>query len=139
MDHKILHFHNNTLLATLRADTSSGHTIPNRRAGAESPSPISCTTPLLAHNLPPKDVHKHVLVEVVDEDGLVPHEPIPLIDLNLPILVGDNDKVEQVPVLFLLPYNLSLHPPPFEPRFENPTSLTGLIPTSSTPASSSVN
>ncbi|KAF8336991.1 uncharacterized protein EI90DRAFT_3119310 [Cantharellus anzutake] len=44
-----------------------------------------------------------IIVEAVDEDGLVPHEPVPLVDLNLPIppipiLVGDNDEVEQVPV-----------------------------------------
>ncbi|KAF8326205.1 uncharacterized protein EI90DRAFT_3128128 [Cantharellus anzutake] len=83
---------------------------------------------LLAHDPPLKDVHKHVhvlyvrsdfdrvvassthesavVVEAVDEDGLVRHEPIPLIDLNLPIppipiLIGDNDEVEQVPVLVL--------------------------------------
>ncbi|KAF8314587.1 uncharacterized protein EI90DRAFT_3135860 [Cantharellus anzutake] len=41
--------------------------------------------------------------KAVNEDGLVPQEPIPLVDLNLPIppipiLVGDDDKVEQVPV-----------------------------------------
>ncbi|KAF8322402.1 uncharacterized protein EI90DRAFT_3130962 [Cantharellus anzutake] len=44
-----------------------------------------------------------VFVEAVNEDGLVPHEPVPLVDLNLPIppipnLVGDDDEVEQVPV-----------------------------------------
>ncbi|KAF8344266.1 uncharacterized protein EI90DRAFT_3115015 [Cantharellus anzutake] len=44
-----------------------------------------------------------IVIEAVDEDGLVPHEPVPLVDLNLPIspipiLVGDDDKAEQVPV-----------------------------------------
>ena len=77
-----------------------------------------------------------VLVEAVNADGLVPHEPVPLVDPNLlippnPILVGDDNGVEQVPVPVLaqlaqaitnlarstarpapIPLPVPLHPPP---------------------------
>ncbi|KAF8309950.1 uncharacterized protein EI90DRAFT_3140083 [Cantharellus anzutake] len=95
-----------------RAGTSSGLPVSNKHAGAESPSPTSRTVPSTTSSQSSSERRSHsrsrvtnhsfigsdfdcvvasnthdsaVFVEAVNEDGLVPHEPIPLIDLNLPI------------------------------------------------------
>ncbi|KAF8321930.1 uncharacterized protein EI90DRAFT_3131373 [Cantharellus anzutake] len=109
---------------TPRAGTSSGHPIPNRCAGAESPSPISHTipsttssrssserrSPSLCSNFDrvvASSMHDSaVFVEAVNEDGLVPHEPVPI--PPIPILVGDDDEVEQVPVPVLTQFTQAI-------------------------------
>ncbi|KAF8319909.1 uncharacterized protein EI90DRAFT_3132219 [Cantharellus anzutake] len=132
--------------ATPRAGTSFVRPVSNRRAGAESPSLTSQTVPSTTSSRSSSERHSRsnfdhvvassmhnsaVFVKAVNEDGLVPHEPVPLVDLNLPIppipnLVGDDDEVEQVPV-----------PKRSCTMSENPTSLMGLILANSTPSWSS--